>query len=165
MRTGVELAVLDHNLNMERNQVFIYHIWPTSFLAFLPLNIRSTPFISDVELKSPGKPKFNFEYSYTVFSCFNIQAKYKKKSREGDHKPRFKISWHRYSKRFVAKKVMVAKKYDFLRNIALESYYRAIDSEKCQKQKRKRKHVTPRERPERDETIEKTLKCSRMHSF
>ena len=41
---------------------------------------------------------------------------------------RFSIAYSKASRRFVAKKVKVAKKYDFLKDIAVSSYYRAVDA-------------------------------------
>ena len=86
----------------------------------------------------------------------------KKKSREGAFVPKYKISWHRYSKRFVAKIVKEKKSYFFLRQIALGAYFRAVDRETDGRLTIKRKFVTPEERPTREEIIEKTTKYSRM---
>ena len=84
-----------------------------------------------------------------------------KKKKEGSYTPRFKISWHRYSKRFVAKKVKEKKSYQFLRDIALGAYFRAVDHETDGRLARKRVFVTPIERPNREEII-KSNKLSRM---
>ena len=87
----------------------------------------------------------------------------KKKSKKGSYKPKFSVSWHRYLKRFVAKKVMKKKSYQFLRNIALDAYYRAIDSDTSSNYiVKKRARVTPCERPPREDIIEKSSKYSRM---
>ena len=52
-----------------------------------------------------------------------------KKQKEGHLKQRLKISWHRWSKKFVAKAVKTQKSYQFLRLIALGAYYRAVDND------------------------------------
>jgi len=57
---------------------------------------------------------------------------------------------------------MNKKKYDFLREIALNAYYRSVDGEKSIGKKRSRETRTPLERPEREETIETCEKYTRM---
>ena len=86
----------------------------------------------------------------------------KKISKEGNYKPKFKVSWHRYSKRFVVKKVMQKKNYNFLRNIGLEAYYREVDRDKAQKINGKRIWFTPPVKPERDETKSASTKYARL---
>ena len=87
------------------------------------------------------------------------------KPKEGRPKPKFKIAYHRYSKRFVAKKIKVDKSYRFLRDIAVECYFRAVDGDREKKEnrlERKRLFVTPSERPSREEIIENSTKYSRI---
>ena len=76
--------------------------------------------------------------------------------------PRFKVAYSKVSKRFVAKRVKTEKSYNFMRQIALKSYYRAVDSEKYDQTKRlARKRalfVAPKERPCNSEVIEENNK-------
>ena len=62
----------------------------------------------------------------------------------------------------VAKKVMQKKNYNFLRNIALEAYYREVDRDKAPKINGKRIWFTPRVKPERDEAISASTKYARL---
>lgn len=84
-----------------------------------------------------------------------------KTTKEGSAIPRFKIAYHRYSKRFVAKKVLTEKSYSFLRNIAVEGYFKALDRQGSKQKGRKRLFITPVDRPDRNETIESSTKYSR----
>jgi len=84
------------------------------------------------------------------------------KTKEGEYKPKCEIGYHRYADRFVAKKVKNVKKYDFMRDIVVNCYFKAIDNQKGEKVKRKRLFRAPQERPDRDEIIEKSVKFSRF---
>ena len=93
----------------------------------------------------------------------NINRGFKSGLKEGKHVGRFKIAYHTYSKRFVAKKVRKEKSYDFLRGIAVNCFYSAMDEKRPRvKSNRKRLFVTPAERPPREEIIEQSTKYSRL---
>ena len=83
--------------------------------------------------------------------------------KEGVVIPKYGITWHCWSKKFVAKKIKTEKSYQFLRDIALETYYNAINGVKEPLPLQKRKFVTPTERPGRKRIIESTVKRSRMN--
>ena len=57
---------------------------------------------------------------------------------------------------------MQKKNYNFLRNIALEAYYREVDHDKAQKINGKRIWFTPRVKTERDETKSESTKYARL---
>ena len=77
----------------------------------------------------------------------NLDRGNKTQIKEGQSIPRFKIAWHRYSKRFVAKAVKNNKSYEFLRKIAVNCYFKALGGEENRPQNsRKRLFVTPAER-------------------
>ena len=48
----------------------------------------------------------------------------------------FSIAYAKGSRRFVAKKIEVAKKYDFLKDVVVSSFYRAVDGNKLSKEGR-----------------------------
>jgi len=64
------------------------------------------------------------------------------------------------------KKIKVEKSYKFLKDIAVNSYYRAVDGEKISKQVRQARKrslfVAPEERPDRDIVIKKSIEFSRF---
>ena len=78
----------------------------------------------------------------------------------------FSVAYFKVSHRFVAKKIKVAKKYDFLKDIAVSSYYRTVDGNKLSKERRlSRKRslfIAPAERPARDEIIRASCEFSRF---
>ena len=93
----------------------------------------------------------------------SVPPRYKSALKESKLVNRFKIAYHTYFKRFVAKKVRKNKSYDFFRDIAINCYYQAMDGkQKKMKSNRKRLFVTPAERPPREEIIEKSTKFSRL---
>ena len=78
----------------------------------------------------------------------------------------FSIAYAKGSRRFVAKKIEVAKKYDFLKDVAVSSFYRAVDGNKLSKEgrlSRKRSlFIAPTERPARNEIIRASCEFSRF---
>ncbi|XP_066918258.1 uncharacterized protein [Clytia hemisphaerica] len=92
----------------------------------------------------------------------NINREQKQTLKEGKLVRRFKIAYHKYSKRFVAKQVKKDKSYDFLRDIAVRCHHTVAAGNRKFTTKRKRLYVTPAERPAREETIERSTKFSRM---
>lgn len=86
-----------------------------------------------------------------------------KNIKEGIPIPRFKISYSKPSKRFVAKKVKTEKSYHYLRDIASDIYYRSQSNNEKDRASRKRSIcIAPIERPDREEIIELHTKYSRM---
>ena len=86
--------------------------------------------------------------------------------KEGKIIPRFKIAWDKRTGKFTAAKVKKAKSYAFMKEIAANAYFRAVDRERSSVNKRKLKRrqqcVRPMERPERDVIIENSCKYSRL---
>ena len=129
--------------------------------------------------KSVCRYKFGYmfwsAYSFRIFyflcflflrPTFPFKAETKKRNKEGKAVKRFSIAYSKSTKKFVAKKIKVEKSYDFLKEIGVKSYYRAIDRDKMDKdlrQSRKRSlFVAPCDRPSRDIIIKKLIEYSRF---
>ena len=76
--------------------------------------------------------------------------------------PQFKIAFTKRTRRFTASKVRKAKSYKFMKDIASNVYFRAVDRERASiedRATRKRKlFVAPKERPDRDTIIAEATK-------
>ena len=108
---------------------------------------------------------FRMRIHYVSYYLCLFQAALKKK-KKGMAVKCFSIAYSKASRRFAAKKIRVAKNNDFLKDIAVSSYYRAVDGNKLNKKlrlSRKRSlFIAPTERPDRDEVIRASSEFSRF---
>ena len=135
MVAATKVAILDHNINSEREQVI------NSIVANFLICIDK------------GK---SINLHLIIFTFQKITLK------EGKYVPKFKIAFDKRTKKFTASKVKVDKSYNFLREISENAYFRAVGQEKSQKPRLKRKLVAPSDRPDRDQIIEDSTKYSRL---
>ena len=82
--------------------------------------------------------------------------------KEGNYIPKFQIAFDKRTKKFTARAIKVDKNYKFLRDISENAYFRAVDQEKNQNPRLKRKLIAPTERPSREKIIEDSTKYSRL---
>ena len=85
---------------------------------------------------------------------------------KGKYIPKFKIQYTKCTGRFTAAKTKKEKSYVYMKKIAQNSYFRAVDRERQSAEERisrKRKlFIRPKERPDRDEIIKDSIKYSRL---
>jgi len=140
------------NLNIYTTYLEVFH---SLKIRYLPKSIffEKEKMISGVKLAA-------MDHNY------NVGREQATKKKEGNNVKRFAIAYSKASKKFTAKKIKVDKSYKFLKDIAVNSYYRAVDGEKLSKEARQSRKrtlfVAPEERPDRDTIIKKSIEYSRF---